>query len=156
MDVLLGRQVVGELVTGRAKVHHHHLVANALAQTRALAFGRTLEDTKAEMVHAGLAASEAERLAPHRTFPGDRPSTTIVYDQLDPTTLGKLIALYEHKVFVESLLWGINAYDQWGVELGKQLAAQIAPALDDPGKAQGFDSSTRGLLAALRPTSSGE
>lgn len=150
MDVLLGRQVIGELMPERGKVHHRHLMANALAQTRALAFGRTLEETKVEMAQAGLNRAEVDRLAPHRTFPGDRPSTTILYDQLDPATLGKLIALYEHKVFVESVLWGINAYDQWGVELGKQLAGQITPALDDPDKAQAFDSSTRGLMAALK------
>lgn len=150
MDMLLGRQVVGELMPGRGKVHHRHLMANALAQTRALAFGRTLEETKLEMMEAGLDPVEVDRLAPHRTFPGDRPSTTILYDQLDPVTLGKLIALYEHKVFVESVIWGINAYDQWGVELGKQLARQIAPALDKPEKAKAFDSSTRGLLAALK------
>lgn len=150
MDVLLGRHVVGELIPGRGKVHHRQLMANALAQTRALAFGRTLEETKAEMAEAGLDHGEIDRLAPHRTFPGDRPSTTILYDQLDPATLGKLIALYEHKVFVESVLWGINAYDQWGVELGKQLAGQITPALDNPAKAQAFDSSTCGLIAALK------
>lgn len=150
MDVLLGRQVVGELMPERGKVHHRHLMANALAQTRALAFGRMLEETKVEMAQAGLDSAEVDRLAPHRTFPGDRPSTTILYDQLDPATLGKLIALYEHKVFVESVMWGINAYDQWGVELGKQLAGQITPALDDPDKAQAFDSSTRGLMAALK------
>lgn len=156
MDLLLGRQVVGDLVPGRGKVHHRHLMANALAQTRALAFGRTLEETRAEMVQAGLTTAQVDQLAPHRTFAGDRPSTTILYDRLDPATLGKLIALYEHKVFVESLLWGINAYDQWGVELGKQLAAQIAPALDDLDKAHAFDSSTRGLLTALMSPSSGE
>lgn len=150
MDVLLGRKVVGELIKGRGDIHHRHLMANALAQTRALAFGRTLEETKAEMAKAGVDQDEIKRLAPHRTFPGDRPSTTILYDQLDPATLGKLIALYEHKVFVESVVWGINAYDQWGVELGKQLAGQIAPALDDDVKAQGFDSSTCGLIAALQ------
>lgn len=149
MDVLLGRQVVGELVEGRGTLHHRHLMANALAQTRALAFGRSLAQTKAEMAEAGIDEADIDRLAPHRTFPGDRPSTTIIYDQLDPTTLGKLIALYEHKVFVESALWGINAYDQWGVELGKQLAGQITPALLDPVKGQDFDSSTRGLISAL-------
>ncbi|MFN3170739.1 MAG: glucose-6-phosphate isomerase [Hyphomicrobiales bacterium] len=149
LDVLVGRQVVGEAVKGRAGVHHTHLMANALAQTRALALGRTLEETRAEMAHDGIAPEEIERLAPHRTFPGDRPSTTIVYNQLDPKTLGKLIALYEHKVFVESVLWGINAFDQWGVELGKQLAKQITPALADPRLAVAFDPSTRGLIEAL-------
>ncbi len=149
LDVLIGRRVVGEAVSGRAGVHHTHLMANALAQTRALALGRTLEETRAEMAHEGIALDEIERLAPHRTFPGDRPSTTIVYDQLDPETLGKLIALYEHKVFVESVLWDINAFDQWGVELGKQLAKQITPALADPRLAAAFDPSTRGLIEAL-------
>jgi len=149
LDVLIGRRVVGEAVSGRAGEHHTHLMANALAQTRALALGRTLEETRAEMAHEGIALDEIERLAPHRTFPGDRPSTTIVYDQLDPETLGKLIALYEHKVFVESVLWDINAFDQWGVELGKQLAKQITPALADPRLAAAFDPSTRGLIEAL-------
>jgi glucose-6-phosphate isomerase len=136
-------------VPERAGVHHTHLLANALAQTRALALGRTLEETRAEMAEDGVAPDEIDRLAPHRTFPGDRPSTTIVYDHLDPQTLGKLIALYEHKVFVESVLWGINAFDQWGVELGKQLAKQITPALSDVRLAAAFDPSTRGLIEAL-------
>lgn len=149
LDVLVGKRVVGEAVPGRGAIHHTHLLANALAQTRALALGRTLEETRAEMAEAGIATNEIDRLAPHRTFPGDRPSTTIVYEQLDPTTLGKLIALYEHKVFVESVLWGINAFDQWGVELGKQLAKQITPALSDPRLAATFDPSTRGLIDAL-------
>jgi glucose-6-phosphate isomerase len=149
LDILVGKRVVGEAVPGRAQVHHTHLLANALAQTRALAFGRTLEETKAEMSEDGLPAEEIERLAPHRTFPGDRPSTTLIYDHLDPQTLGKLIALYEHKVFVESVLWNINAFDQWGVELGKQLAKQITPALADPRLAAAFDPSTKGLIEAL-------
>jgi glucose-6-phosphate isomerase len=152
LDVLVGRRVVGEAVPGRAKVHHTHLMANALAQTRALALGRTLEQTMAEMENDGVSAEEIERLAPHRTFPGDRPSTTLVYTQLDPSTLGKLIALYEHKVFVESVLWDINAFDQWGVELGKQLAKQITPALADPKLAAAFDPSTKGLIEALLTT----
>lgn len=149
LDVLVGKSVVGEAVPGRAGVHHTHLLANALAQTRALALGRSLEETRAEMAEDGVAPDEVDRLAPHRTFAGDRPSTTIVYDRLDPETLGKLIALYEHKVFVESVLWGINAFDQWGVELGKQLAKQITPALSDPRLAAAFDPSTRGLIEAL-------
>ena len=152
LDVLVGRRVVGEAVPGRAKVHHTHLMANALAQTRALALGRTLEQTMVEMENDGVSAEEIDRLAPHRTFPGDRPSTTLVYTQLDPPTLGKLIALYEHKVFVESVLWDINAFDQWGVELGKQLAKQITPALADPKLATAFDPSTRGLIEALLTT----
>ncbi|MGD1888656.1 MAG: glucose-6-phosphate isomerase [Cohaesibacteraceae bacterium] len=149
LDVLIARRSVGELVPGRGTEHHRHLMVNALAQTRALAFGRTLEETRQEMIEAGMAAADIDRLASHRTFPGDRPSTTLVYDELDPQTLGALIALYEHKVFVESVVWDINAFDQWGVELGKQLAKEITPAIDDPSKAGVFDSSTRGLLETL-------
>ncbi|MFK7792348.1 MAG: glucose-6-phosphate isomerase [Devosiaceae bacterium] len=154
LDLLLGRRVAsdpstGDAVASRAAVHHKHLIANALAQTRALAIGRSLEETRAQMQADGVAQDDIDRLAPHRTFPGDRPSTTIVYDQLDPKTLGKLIALYEHKVFVESVMWDINAFDQWGVELGKQLAKQIAPSLDDANLAKAFDPSTRGLIRAL-------
>jgi glucose-6-phosphate isomerase len=150
LDVLLGRQVVGEPVKGRGGEHHKHLTANALAQTRALAIGRNEQETRDEMQADGMSAAEIDRLAPHRTFPGDRPSTTILYDALDPATLGKLIALYEHKVFVESVMWDINAFDQWGVELGKQLAKQITPALDDAALATTFDPSTRGLIKALK------
>ena len=157
LDVLIARRCVGEAVPGRGADHHRHLMANALAQTRALAFGRTLDETRQEMRDAGIVPAEIDRLAPHRTFPGDRPSTTIVYDQLDPATLGTLIALYEHRIFAQSVLWDINAFDQWGVELGKQLAAQITPAFDDPSRATAFDSSTRGLLAALQsPPRNGE
>lgn len=157
LDVLIARRCVGEAVPGRGADHHRHLMANALAQTRALAFGRTLDETRQEMRDAGIVPAEIDRLAPHRTFPGDRPSTTIIYDQLDPATLGALIALYEHRIFAQSVLWDINAFDQWGVELGKQLAAQITPAFDDPSRATAFDSSTRGLLAALQsPPRNGE
>ena len=150
MDVLVAREPVGEPVPGRGAEHHRHLVANALAQTRALAFGRSEAETRAQMQAAGVVQAEIDRLAPHKTFPGDRPSTTIIYDRLDPNTLGGLVALYEHKVFVESVIWGINAYDQWGVELGKELARAITPALDDPNAAEGLDSSTRGLIDHLR------
>ncbi|MEM6381587.1 MAG: glucose-6-phosphate isomerase [Pseudomonadota bacterium] len=149
MDVLLGRHSVGELVEGRGAEHHRNLVANALAQTRALAFGRTQSETREQMETEGASGSEVAALSAHKSFPGDRPSTTILYDQLDPATLGRLIALYEHKVFVESVLWGINAFDQWGVELGKVMAKSITPALDDPHKAGAFDASTKGLIAAL-------
>ncbi|MBV6657213.1 MAG: glucose-6-phosphate isomerase [Devosiaceae bacterium] len=149
MDVLVGRRSVGELLPGRGAEHHRHLMANALAQTQALAFGRTEEEARAQMAADGADEQTIDRLAPHRTFAGDRPSTTLVYDQLDPETLGKLIALYEHKVFVESVIWGINAYDQWGVELGKALAKAVTPALSDTTRTEGLDSSTAGLVAYL-------
>ena len=128
--------------------HHAKLVANALAQSAALAFGRPEAEVRAEMAAAGAGADEIDRLAPHRTFPGDRPSTTILYRRLDPFTLGRLIALFEHKVFVQGVVWGIDSFDQWGVELGKELAISVLPALE--GDAAGLDRSTAGLIAAMR------
>lgn len=101
------------------------------------------------MAKAGLDAAECDRLAPHRTFPGDRPSTTILHKRLDAFTLGRLIALFEHKVFVQGAIWGVNSYDQWGVELGKVLAKELAPMVKGA-PAKGLDSSTAGLLAAIR------
>lgn len=129
--------------------HHALLLANCLAQSRALAFGRTEDEARAEMAKAGLDAAECDRLAPHRTFPGDRPSTTILHKRLDAFTLGRLIALFEHKVFVQGAIWGVNSYDQWGVELGKVLAKELAPMVKGA-PAKGLDSSTAGLLAAIR------
>ena len=123
--------------------HHDLLVANLLAQTEALAFGRTAEEVRAEGV--------AEALVPHRTFPGNRPSNTILADALAPATLGALIALYEHKVFVQGTIWGVNSFDQWGVELGKVLANRIVPELtagDEPRLAH--DGSTNALVRRYR------
>ena len=95
----------------------------------------------------------AERLAPHRTFPGNRPSSSILFKQLDPYTLGRLIALYEHKVFVQGAIWGVNSFDQWGVELGKTLAKKVLPELAlDALPAEGQDSSTAGLIAHIKRT----
>ncbi len=128
--------------------HHAQLTANVLAQSAALAFGRPEGEVRGEMAAAGAEPAEIDRLAPHRTFPGDRPSTTILYRRLDPFTLGRLIALYEHKVFVQGVIWGIDSFDQWGVELGKKLAISVQPALE--GDTAGLDRSTAGLIAALR------
>ena len=128
--------------------HHAQLTANALAQSAALAFGRSETAVRNEMSAAGAAPAEIDRLAPHRTFPGDRPSTTMLYRRLDPFTLGRLIALYEHKVFVQGVIWGIDSFDQWGVELGKKLAISVLPALQ--GDTAGLDPSTAGLIATLR------
>lgn len=129
--------------------HHALLVANCLAQSRALAFGRTGDEAAAAMRAKGMEEAEIARLTPHRTFPGDRPSTTIVYDQLDPYSLGRLIALFEHKVFVQGAIWGVNSYDQWGVELGKDLANALIPVLRDGGEVGDVDGSTAGLLAEM-------
>ncbi len=129
--------------------HHDQLSANALAQAAALAFGKSEAEVRQEMEAAGEPASKICRLAAHRTFPGDRPSTTIVYRELDPAALGRLIALFEHKVFVQSAIWGTNAFDQWGVELGKTLAARILPMVAAGTGGPDLDSSTAGLIAHL-------
>ena len=133
---------------------HRLLIANCLAQGQALAFGRTREEARQEMRASGVDDATAARLAPHRTFPGDRPSTTIVHRRLDARSLGRLVALYEHRVFVEGILWGVNSFDQWGVELGKKLAGRLRTALEDGPLPDRIDSSTAGLLRHLaRPPS---
>ncbi len=104
------------------------------------------------MEAAGKPPDEIARLAPHRTFPGDRPSTTILFRELDPFSLGRLIALFEHKVFVQGAIWGVNSFDQWGVELGKALAGALIPALRD-GAAVEADPSTTGLIERVRELS---
>jgi glucose-6-phosphate isomerase len=121
--------------------HHDLLVANCLAQSEALMRGRSLAEAEA--------ATPDRALAPHRVFPGNRPSTTLLYRRLDPATLGAIIALYEHRVFVEGTIWGINSFDQWGVELGKEMATALLPLVERKGDAAGKDGSTRGLLAHL-------
>ena len=129
--------------------HHHLLLANCLAQSEALMRGRTLAEAKAQLLKAGRSAADADGLAPHRVFSGNRPSITIAYRELDPETLGKLIALYEHRVFVEAAIWDINAFDQWGVELGKELATGLLPVVEGTASAQGRDASTAGLIGWL-------
>jgi glucose-6-phosphate isomerase len=126
------------------------LIANCLAQTEALMNGRTLVEAKAKLKAAGLPQAEVSRLAPHKVFSGNRPSNTIFYRRLDPETLGSLIALYEHKVFVQGAIWGINSYDQWGVELGKELASTLLPMVEGKAAPSGRDGSTIGLVRALR------
>jgi len=126
--------------------HHLLLMANCFAQSEALMKGKSREAVVAEMQAAGIGDNEIEQLANHRTFPGDRPSNTILMQRLDPFTLGSLIALYEHKVFVEAAIWDINPFDQWGVELGKQLASSIAVELRDGQRVTAHDSSTNGLI----------
>jgi len=132
------------------KNHHDLLIANCLAQSEALMLGRTLEEARALLKAAGKPDKEADRLAPHKVFPGDRPSMTLAYDKLTPFALGRLIALYEHRVFVEGVIWGINSFDQWGVELGKELATALLPMVKGETPAEDKDASTRGLLAVLK------
>lgn len=131
------------------KHHQDLLVANCFAQSEALMKGRTLEEAKAQLLSKGLDEPEAERLAPHRVFPGNRPSITILYRMLDPYALGRLVALYEHRVFVEAALFGINAFDQWGVELGKELATELLPVVEGKKDSAGRDASTVGLVKRL-------
>jgi len=111
--------------------------------------GRTTEEARAELAAEGKAPAEVERLAPHKTFPGNRPTNTILYRLLDPFTLGRLIALYEHTVFVQGAIWGIDSFDQWGVELGKQLATQLLPMVEGKTSPDTRDASTAGLIRAV-------
>ncbi|MFN8828600.1 MAG: glucose-6-phosphate isomerase [Labrys sp. (in: a-proteobacteria)] len=134
--------------------HHAILLANGLAQTEALMNGRTLEEARAALARQGLSTAAIEALAPHKVFPGDRPTTTILYRRLDPETLGRLIALYEHKVFVQAAIWGVNAFDQWGVELGKELASRLLPMVKGAAPT-GLDGSTQGLLGHIRALNGG-
>ncbi|WP_405446637.1 glucose-6-phosphate isomerase [Streptomyces achromogenes] len=132
---------VGEL-SEELKAQHDLLMANFFAQTQALAFGKTAEEVRAEGV--------PEELVPHKTFQGDRPTTTILARALTPSVLGQLIALYEHKVFVQGAVWNIDSFDQWGVELGKVLAKRVEPALTEGADVPGLDASTKALVATYR------
>jgi len=131
------------------KHHHDLLLANCLAQSEALMKGRTLEEAKSQMLAKGMQPGEVDKIAPHRVFTGNRPSMTILYRTLDPRTLGRLIALYEHRVFVEAQLFGINAFDQWGVELGKELATELLPVVEGRKGTRANDASTAGLVAHI-------
>ncbi len=126
--------------------HHAILLANCFAQTEALMLGKTAAEVRNELVAQGMQGEKLEALLPHKVFPGNKPTNTLVFDRLDPHTLGMLIALYEHKVFVLSVIWNINPFDQWGVELGKQLAGRILPELKGSNPATGHDASTNGLI----------
>ncbi|MGQ0566107.1 MAG: glucose-6-phosphate isomerase [Gemmobacter sp.] len=129
---------------------HSLLVSNCLAQAEALLRGRSLAEATAIMAKRGLTGAELDRQARHRVFPGNRPSTMLAYPKLTPFVLGQIIALYEHRVFVEGVILGINSYDQWGVELGKELALALQPILEGKANAAGKDGSTRALVDYLR------
>jgi len=126
--------------------HHKILLANFLAQTQALMLGKTKEQARAELEQQGMSGEALEKLLPHKVFEGNRPTTSILFDKLTPNTLGKLIALYEHKIFVQGIIWDINSFDQWGVEYGKQIAQQILPQLTNDEVVSNYDSSTNGLI----------
>ena len=115
--------------------------------------GKTRAEVRAELTAAHLDHAEIKALLPHKVFPGNRPSNTLLYRKLDPHTLGALIALYEHKVFVQGMIWDVNSFDQWGVELGKQLAGAIEQGLVSPGKVSEHDSSTNGLINTCKTLS---
>ncbi len=129
---------------------HEWLLANCLAQTEALLKGKSRAVIEAELIAQGMSRENARALAPHKVFPGNRPSNTLLYQKLDPHTLGMLIALYEHKVFVQGVIWQINSFDQWGVELGKQLAPPIRAALSSVRVIGEHDGSTLGLITDIR------
>lgn len=126
--------------------HHAKLMANFFAQTEALMRGRTLEEARVEMAASGMPAENVDELAPHRTFPGNRPTNSILLQRLTPKSLGALIAMYEHRIFTQGAIWGINSYDQWGVELGKQLAGVILKELEEGQVTAVHDASTTALI----------
>ncbi|GAB3265489.1 glucose-6-phosphate isomerase [Chitinimonas naiadis] len=130
--------------------HNTILLANFLAQSEALMRGKDEQEVRAELEQQGLTGPALETLVPHKIFEGNRPSNTLLMDQLNPKTLGSLIALYEHKIFVQGTIWGVNSYDQWGVELGKQLAKTIETELKDSRPASGHDSSTNRLIEYIK------
>jgi glucose-6-phosphate isomerase len=126
--------------------HHDILLSNFFAQTEALMKGKTADEVIAEFEKQGLQKEAYQDLVNHKVFEGNRPSNSIVFKKLTPSILGKLIALYEHKIFVQSIIWDINAFDQWGVELGKQLAKTILSEIENGNEVNNHDSSTNGLI----------
>ncbi len=149
------RVVPCEFMAGAAgfedELAHQHtlLLANCLAQSEALLRGRSLDEARAIMADKGLSGDELERQAKHRVFPGNRPSTTLLYPKLTPRVLGQIIALYEHRVFVEGVILGVNSYDQWGVELGKELAVALQDVVTGEASSEGKDGSTAQLVAYI-------
>ena len=132
--------------------HQAPLLANCFAQSAALAFGKTEDEARTELDTAKLSAMQRDTLLPHKVFAGNQPSTTLLLPRLDPYHLGLLLALYEHKVFVQGVIWGINSFDQWGVELGKQLASRVLPVLNGEEDKEALDASTRGLIEWTQTT----
>ena len=130
--------------------HQAKLLANFLAQTEALAFGKTADEARTELADQGLSSQDLAALLPHKLFEGNKPTNSILYPKLTPHMLGRLIALYEHKIFTQGIIWNINSFDQWGVELGKQLAKAILPELETEDPIQSHDSSTNGLINAIK------
>jgi len=130
--------------------HHEILLSNFFAQTEALMNGKTAKDVEEELKRTGAGAEDIRRLVPYRVFKGNRPTNSILVKKMTPGTLGGLIAMYEHKIFVQGVIWNIFSFDQWGVELGKQLANRILPELKDGKQVMTHDSSTNGLINAFK------
>ncbi len=130
--------------------HHKILLSNFFAQTEALMKGKNEAEARAELVQQGLTGNALEQLLPHKIFPGNKPTNSLLVKKITPRTLGSLIALYEHKIFVQGVIWHINSFDQWGVELGKQLAQKILPELEGPDAVTSHDSSTNSLINYYR------
>jgi glucose-6-phosphate isomerase len=152
-----GRAIPCEFIALRAADfplagHHEKMLANCFAQSEALMRGKTMDEVRAEMEAARIPEAVIARLAPYKVFPGNQPSTTLLLPALTPYSLGQLIALFEHKVFALGAIWGLNSYDQWGVEYGKQLANRLLPIIEGRAAAEGLDSSTAGLLAYCQRT----
>jgi glucose-6-phosphate isomerase len=126
--------------------HHRLLLSNFFAQTEALMRGKTLREVREELERAGVDATRIDKLAPHKVFEGNKPTNSLIFRKLTPRTLGRLVAIYEHKVFVQGVIWNINSFDQWGVELGKRLASAILPELETDRLISSHDSSTNGLI----------
>jgi len=135
--------------------HQTKLLANFLAQTEALAFGKTSDEARTELTEQGLSGPDLAALLPHKLFEGNKPTNSILYPKLTPHMLGRLIALYEHKIFTQGIIWNINSFDQWGVELGKQLAKVVLPELEADSRIESHDSSTNGLINAIKAMRSG-
>jgi glucose-6-phosphate isomerase len=134
-------------VPNQEDTHHAMLASNCFAQAQALMQGLPHKEIKEALLEKGMDEAEADTLATHKTMPGNKPSNTFLFQQLDPHTLGALVALYEHKVFVQGCIWGVNSYDQWGVELGKVLGNQILDKLQTKETEPGFDASTNQLIS---------
>lgn len=141
-------------VPNQNDTHHAMLASNCFAQSQALMQGQSYDEIKAALTDKGMTEEEAHTLAVHKTMPGNKPSNTLLFEQLDPFTLGSLVALYEHKVFVQGVIWGVNSYDQWGVELGKVLGNQILEVLSGAAPENQFDASTNQLIQRFKSANS--
>jgi glucose-6-phosphate isomerase len=137
-------------VPNQDDTHHAMLASNCFGQTQALMQGKTFEECKADLASKGLDDATLESLATHKTMPGNKPSNTLLFNQVDPKTLGALVAMYEHKVFVQGAIWGVNSFDQWGVELGKELGNQVLDKLVNTNTDLNFDASTNQLISKFR------